>query len=185
MNKLLTLAIAALLCTAGLTPAQAAEDPALISFGAQAFDWFQMKDIQTELRVEYRGEKLIADFKPYASMAGIYCKADWFPFCEGDRSTGSGFFGGGMLLDIYFGNRIVLTPSFGPNYYTGGNRDLDLDSPLVFRGQLELAWRFDDYSRFGIAISRYDNLGLGDRNPGADSAGIYYSVPFDSLFGKD
>ena len=53
---------------------------------------------------------------------------------------------------------------------------------MEFRSQLEIAYRFDDRSRLGLAISHYSNASLGDTNPGTESAMIYYSVPLDKLF---
>ena len=99
-------------------------------------------------------------------------------------STGQGFIGAGVLMDIYFGRRFVVTPSFAPHLYFGGNDDLDLDYPLEFRSQLEAAYRFDDRSRIGIAVSHYSNASLGDTNPGTESAMLYYAVPIDKIFGN-
>lgn len=79
---------------------------------------------------------------------------------------------------------VALQPSFGAFYYIGGNKDLDLDYPLEFRMQLEFGYRFDDRSRLSLGVSRYENFGLGDSNPGVESAIIYYSMPFDMLFDR-
>jgi hypothetical protein len=67
-------------------------------------------------------------------------------------------------------------------YYTGGTADLDLGNEIIFRYQVEAAYRFDDRFRPGFALSRYDNLGLGDTNPGAESFTMYYSIPLDGWF---
>ena len=124
-------------------PAQA-EDPAFVTFGAAAFDWNNQEDLQVEYRLEYRGEKLLGPVKPVIALAGTLCPGRIFIFCEGKSTTGSGFFGGGALIDVYFGRRIVVSPSIAAFYYTGGTKDLDLDYPLQFRFQLEIAYRFDD-----------------------------------------
>lgn len=164
-------------------PAQA-DDPAFVTFGVGSFDWNNREDPQTEFRLEYRGEKLLGPIKPLIALAGTICPGRIINSCEGNSTTGNGFFGGGALIDVYFGRRIVISPSIGAFYYTGGNKDLDLDYPLQFRFQLELAYRFDDRSRIIAAVSRYENLGLGDSNPGVESGILYYSVPFDKLFGR-
>ena len=92
--------------------------------------------------------------------------------------------GAGVLIDLYFGRRIVVTPSFAPHIYFGGDDDLDLDYPLEFRSQLEVAYRLDDRSRLGLAVSHYSNASLGDTNPGTESAMLYYSLPLEGLFGR-
>ena len=163
-----TLSFLALLAPA--TARAASDDPAFLSFGAGAFDWNRQKDDGAEFRLEYRSDKkYLGALKPFAAAAA--------------SSTGNYFAGAGMLMDVYFGRRIVLTPSFAPHLYSGGNDKLDLDYWLQFRSQLELAYRFDDRSRLGLAVSHYSNASLGDSNPGTESAILYYSMPVGSLFG--
>ncbi len=153
---------------AAATGAQAqAGDPALLSMAAGGFDFNRQKDPGAEFRLEVRSARKFFFLKPFVALAGT--------------STGSGFFGAGVLLDVYFGRRIVVTPSFAPHYYVGGNSKLDLDFPIEFRSQLEIAYRFDDRSRLGLAISHYSNASLGDTNPGTESLMVYYSVPFSFL----
>ena len=165
-------------------PAMADDEPAFITIGGAYFGIIKGEDIQPEYRLEYRGKKLLGPIKPVIAAAGTACPGNVFSFCEGNHFTGSGFFGGGGMLDYYFGNRIVFSPSFGAFAYTGGNNDLDLDSPILFRYQLELGYRFDNRARLSVAISRYDNFGIGDTNPGVNSATLYYSIPTTVLFGK-
>lgn len=149
-------------------PAHAADDPAFLSFGAGAYDWNRKKDDGIEVRMEYRHDKkLLGLFKPFAAVA------------VSKNDTTQTFIGAGILMDIYLGKRIVITPSFAPHYYNGGNTKLDLDYPLEFRSQLEAAYRFDDRSRLGISVSHYSNASLGKTNPGTESALLYYSIPVD------
>lgn len=181
MNRnFFALLLIGLLCSGA--NARAADDPDFITFGAAAYDWVNVEDIQVEYRLEYRGRKLLGPVKPVVALAGTYCLGRVFKFCPGKGNTGSGFIGGGGLIDLFFGRRIVASPSLTVHYYTGGTDDLDLQSPVIFRFQVELAYRFDNRSRLGFAVSRYDNLGLGDRNPGTESATLYYSIPLDGLF---
>src|SRR3546814_8920873 len=72
----------------------------------------------------------------------------------------------GVLVDIYFGRRWVLTPSFAPGLYWKGNSDdpKDLGNTIEFRSQLELSYRFDDRSRLGIGFNHMSNASLGDRS---------------------
>ena len=92
-------------------------------------------------------------------------------------STSQGFVGAGVLIDLYLGRRVVVTPSFAPHYYWGGNDKLDLGHALEFRSQLEVAYRFDNRSRLGLAISHYSNASIGDTNPGTETATVYFSLP--------
>ncbi len=154
----------------GLTGPAIADDPAFISFSAGAYDWNRQKEEGAEFRLEYRSDTKLWEFKPFGAVAGT--------------STGQYFVGAGVLIDVFLGRRLVITPSFAPHFYTGGNKDLDLDYPLQFRSQLEVAYRFDDRSRLGVAVSHYSNASLGDSNPGTESALLYYSVPFNKLFGE-
>lgn len=146
-----------------------ADDPDFISFSAGMYDWNRQKDEGAEFRLEYRSDAKWWVFKPFVALSGT--------------STGQGFVGAGVLIDVFFGRRFVMTPSFAPHYYTGGNSKLDLGHALEFRSQLEVAYRFDDRARLGLAVSHYSNASIGDTNPGTESALVIYSVPFSNLFG--
>jgi hypothetical protein len=154
--------------TAGLPSAALADDPAFLSVGAGAYDWNRQKDQGVEVRVEYRHDKkILGPLKPFVAAA------------VSQNDTTQTFVGVGVLMDVYFGNRFVVTPSFAPHYYHGGNSKLDLDYALEFRSQLEMAYRFDDRSRLGLAVSHYSNASLGKTNPGTESAILYYSYPVE------
>jgi lipid A 3-O-deacylase len=142
------------------------DDPAFVSLRAGYFDFNRSKDDGGIVGLEYRSDYKLWVFKPFAS-------ADFAKTDNGHH----GFVGAGLLMDIYFGNRFVLTPSFAPHYYFGGNRKLDLDYALEFRSQLEAAYRFDDRSRLGLALSHYSNASIGDTNPGTEVVSLYYSIP--------
>lgn len=144
-----------------------ADDPAFFSFAGGAFDWNRQKDQGAEFRFEYRHDQKFFFFKPFLAGAGT--------------TTGSGFIGAGILLDVYLGNRFVLTPSVAPHYYWGGNKKLDLGHELEIRSQLEVAYRFDDRSRLGLAVSHYSNASIGETNPGTESAMVYYSIPTTTI----
>lgn len=143
-------------------------DPAFIAIGGGLYDWNRQKDEGGEFRLEYRHDQFLFGLvKPFIAVAFT--------------TTDSQFIGAGILMDIYLHPRLVVTPSFAPHYYNGGNTKLDLDYPLQFRSQLEIAYRFDDRSRLGIAVSHYSNASLGDTNPGTESATLYYAIPVSAL----
>ena len=56
--------------------------------------------------------------------------------------------------------------------------------PLEFRSQIEFAYRFDDRSRLGLAVSHMSNASIANENPGTESAILYYSVPLSRIFGN-
>ncbi len=167
--KTLMLAVAMISGVGASFPAFA-DDPDFLSFSAGSYDWNRQKEQGAEFRLEYRSDTKLWVFKPFAALAAT--------------STGQGFLGAGVLVDVFLGRRFVVTPSFAPHFYTGGNSKLDLDYPVEFRSQLEVAYRFDDRSRLGLAVSHYSNASLGDTNPGTESAMLVYSVPFNNIFGN-
>jgi len=146
-------------------------DPEFLSVAVGAFDFNRKKDEGLEFRLEYRSDKKVLNyFKPFG--AGAY------------SFSGHGFLGGGLLMDLYFGRRWVVTPSLAPHLYFGGDSNLDLDFPLQFRSQLEVAYRLDNRERIGLALSHYSNASLGSDNPGTESIMVYYSLPLNSNLGR-
>lgn len=153
---------------AGTSTPAVADDPAYLSMGVGTYDWNRQKDEGVEVRVEYRHDKkFFGMLKPFVAAA------------VSKNTSTQAFLGAGVLMDIYLGKRFVVTPSFAPYLHTGGNDKLDLDYGLQFRSQVELAYRFDDRSRLGLAVSHYSNASLGKSNPGTESAILYYSHPVD------
>ncbi len=170
IGRLVGAALGAMACL-GLAPAMAQSrgDPAFLAFTAGWFD-ANLKDNQAfEGRLEWRGgdaDKLWI-FKP---LAGAMATSDGAVY---------GF--AGVLVDVYFGNRIVMTPSFAPGLYSNGGGK-DLGHVIEFRSAIELAYRFDDRSRLGIGISHMSNAGIGDQNRGEETIYVTYSLPIDTLF---
>lgn len=144
-----------------------ADDPAFITLSAGAYDFNKKHEDGGEFRLEYRSDQKLWELKPFAAVAGT--------------TTGSFFVGAGVLMDIYFGNRFVVTPSFAPHYYSKGGADFDLGHELEFRSQLEFAYRFDDRSRLGLAVSHYSNASIGDHNPGSETLSLNYSIPTTAI----
>lgn len=165
--KRIVCAMIAGLALLATTPAWSADDPDFLAIGAGWYDWNREKDETAELRLEYRSDQKWWIFKPFGAL--------------GATLDGSLFAGAGVLVDVYFGRRFVLTPSFAPHLYHKGNSKVDLDYPLEFRSQIEAAYRFDDRSRIGIAVSHYSNAGLGKHNPGTEVATVYYEIPLSKL----
>jgi lipid A 3-O-deacylase len=146
-----------------LSPAAAyADDPPFLTVGLGWYDVNRQVDEATEFRAEYRHDKKIWIVKPFAGVMGT--------------TDGAVYGYGGFLTDIFFGRRIVLTPSLAAGYYSDGN-GRDLGHAIEFRSSIELAYRFDDRSRLGIAFYHLSNAHLGDTNPGTEILGVVYSIP--------
>ncbi|GHD41836.1 hypothetical protein GCM10017083_06170 [Thalassobaculum fulvum] len=165
MRRLL-LGLAALL--AATLPA-AAEEPSFISLGVGYYDLFDDQSAG-EARLEYRfseANKLLF-FTPFVGVTA---------------TTDGGTYGyGGIGVDVFFGRRWVATPNFAVGLYGNGDGK-DLGHAIEFRSGLEVAYRFDDYSRLGLSFTHISNAGLDERNPGVESLVLVYSMPFDRLFG--
>ena len=154
--------------TAALWAAPAAsDDPAFVTVGLGYYDWYEKEADTVDFRLEYRhGDKLWI-FKPWAGVEGT--------------ADGAIYGVAGVLVDLFFGRRIVVTPSLGAGlYYDGDGKDLG--GLIEFRSQLEIAYRFNDRSRLGLAVSHISNAGLGDDNPGTEIVTLYYSAPLHNIF---
>lgn len=150
------------------TPASA-QDPAFLSFSAGYFDANRQKDTAAELGVQYRHDEKLWIFQP---MAGAMVTTD-----------GATNIYAGISLDIFFGNRVVVRPSFAPGlYFKGGGHDLG--HVVEFRSGIEIAYRFDDRSRLGLELYHLSNAHLGSKNPGEESIVLHYSIPTSKLFGR-
>ena len=141
-------------------------DPPHIALGAGAFDITPShhRDSKTaaELRAEYRYGDVFWILSPFIGTAGT--------------SDGAFYGYGGFGIDINFGPSLVLTPNVAAGYFARGNGTA-LGSWVEFRSGAELAYRFADQSRLGIAIHHTSNAGLTKQNPGEQSAVLMYSVP--------
>lgn len=147
-----------------------AEEPAFLALSGGTYD---VNDSFTagEFRAEYRlaeRHKLWV-FTPFIGVMG---------------TTDSAVYGyAGIGMDVFFGRRVVLTPNFAVGAYHDGDGK-NLGHTVEFRSGLELAYRFDDRSRLGIAVHHISNASLGDSNPGTESVVLTYAIPMDSLIGR-
>ena len=147
--------------------AQAGDDPSFIAFHAGGFD---VNDDETagQLNIEYRSDWDDWYFKPFAGVMA---------------TTDAAIYGyAGIMLDIYFGRRIVLTPNFAAGLYSDGDGK-DLGSVIEFRSGIELAYRFDNRTRLGVAFHHISNASIDDVNPGTETLTLVLSLPLNNLFG--
>lgn len=166
-KSLLAAIIAFWLCIFVCATAAQAGDPDLLSVSLGAFDTFD-NETAVEGRVEYRSDKKLWNFKPFSGFMATSDKALY------------GYLG--VLIDFYFGHRLVITPSFAPGAWSRGDGK-DLGHWIEFRSQVEFAYRLDDRSRIALSISHMSNAGLDSTNPGEESLVLTYAVPFSTLLG--
>ena len=160
---------AAVLCTgAAVANAQTLQidDPSFVSLGAGVFDVFH-EEPAGEFRGEFRSNyKLLGFLKP---LVGLMATTDRAVY---------GY--GGFGVDLYFGPRWVLTPSAAVGAYDEG-QGKKLGSVFEFRTGAELAYRFDDRSRLGLALHHISNAGITERNPGTETLMLIFSIPLTLL----
>ena len=144
-----------------VSPARA-DDPDFLAFSLGGFDVNDNEE-EAEVRLEYRSDIRLWFFKPFSGLA---------------ITSDSAVYGyGGVLVDVFFGRRLVASPSFAVGLYHDG-AGMDLGPAVEFRSQIELAYRFDSRARVGLSFSHTSNAGLDDRNPGTEALTLTYAVPF-------
>lgn len=158
---LTALFLAAVMAASPGLDARAQDDPHFLTLGVGYYDINDDMDA-AEFRAEFRAANKFWIFKPLAGLMATTDKA---------------FYGyAGVLVDVYFGRRVVLTPSFAAGLYEDGDGK-DLGHVVEFRSSLELAWRFDDRSRIGLNFYHISNASLSDNNPGTEVLSVSYSIP--------
>jgi hypothetical protein len=142
-----------------------AGDPEFLSMGAGVFD---LNDdwLSGAFQLEYASDKKLWVFHP---IAGVMFNTD-----------GGGDVYAGVGVDLFFGNRWVVTPSFAPSAYWRGSSK-NLGQILEFRSSIDVAYRFDDRSRLGLELYHLSNAGLDKHNPGTQVLLMKYSVPFAKI----
>ncbi len=156
----------ALAIAAGAPGGVRADDPSFLTLGVGYFDMNKQDNDAVDFRLEYRHGQKFWIFKPWIGVEAT--------------SDGAVYGAAGVLIDVFLGNRVVLTPSFGAGYYEEGDGK-DLGHEIEFRSQIEVSYRFDDRSRLGLAFSHISNASIGADNPGVEILNVYYSVPLEGL----
>ena len=164
MRQIVSLMAAAALLwgTAGAETARA-DEPAFLAASAGGFD-INDDDTSIEFRLEYRSDYRLWHIGP---MIGLMANTD------------GGVYGyGGLFLDIFLGKRWVVMPNAAVGGYRRGDSK-NLGSILEFRTGVEIAYRFEDKSRLGLAFQHISNAGIDDENQGTESLVLTYAIPFN------
>lgn len=80
-----------------------------------------------------------------------------------------------LKYDLLFGDRLVLTPSFGGGWFN--NEGIDLGHDIEFRSGIELSCRLRNEHRVGVALHHLSNGGIAAKNPGTESLVLTLSIP--------
>lgn len=150
-----------LMIALALAPAAMADDPSFLALSAGGFD-VNDNEGAAETSIEFRWNRKFLGFKPMIGLMG--------------NSKGGIYGYGGINLDIYLGRRWVVMPNFAIGGYRRGSSK-DLGNVLEFRSGFEFAYRFDDRSRLGLALSHISNASISNNNPGTESLVVTYSIP--------
>ena len=142
-------------------------DPPRLALGVGAFDFTPGRARPNSgTAAEFRGEYRFGD--------------QWWiiaPFIGVSATSDGAFYGyGGFGFDINFTPNLVLTPNAAAGYFARGS-GTNLGSWWEFRTGAELAWRFADQKRIGVAVTHTSNAGLTRHNPGEQSIVLMYSIP--------
>ena len=152
-----------------LAPPARAQDPSFLMLSGGYYDFNRQKKPTGEVGLQYRSHLKLWVFQP---MVGIM-----------QNFRGSTDVYAGISLDVFFGNRFVVRPSFAPSYYHRGGGE-DLGYALEFRSAIALEYRFDDRSRLGLELYHISNASLGKINPGEESLNLTYALPVSKIFGN-
>jgi len=142
-------------------------DPPLFALSIAHRGLRRSTEFASEAGLEYRSAERLWILKPFGGVMA--------------NSAGTVYAFAGLLLDIYWGEHFVLTPSLAGGFYSAG-QGKDLGSPIEFRSQVELSYLFLSSSRIGIGMNHISNAKLGRVNPGIEGLSIIISTP--GVFGR-
>jgi lipid A 3-O-deacylase len=167
-RRIVLAAVFALLLAAP-TAGFAADDPDFIHFGAGWYDFQRPKTQSAEFDIAYRSDYKLWFLKPHGGLLAT--------------SDGQVYGYGGLLFDLYFGNRFVITGSTAVGLWGQGASKKDLGHIVEFRSGLDFGYRFDDRSRLALGIYHISNTGLwAKHNPGEETALLSYQIPINKVF---
>ncbi|HXX83214.1 MAG TPA: acyloxyacyl hydrolase [Casimicrobiaceae bacterium] len=141
------------------------DGPDEIAFEAGGFDVVKNVQPAAAFGLEYRiGKSLLWKLRPFVG-AGVTTQGSFYGY-------------GGIRVATYWGERLVITPSFAVGGYGhGSGKDLG-DPPVIGRFGIDVEYRLDNDMRVGIAYHHISNgkvLGQST-NPGTEVIGLTLSV---------
>lgn len=146
-------------------PAMAADNTGFVHVNAGYIGLLNRAEDTLRYGLEYR-HKPMTDWLIRPAFGGVITEHD------------SRYIYAGIRRDFDLSQRWIFTPGFDLTSYRKGN-GIDLGTELEFRTSLELAFRFSNAWRVSLAFYHLSNGGIGDRNPGTNSAVMAVQVPID------
>jgi hypothetical protein len=120
-----------------------------------------------------------AEFQPGTKIAGFLQ-----PLFGAMVTTDGTMFGyGGVGVPFHLGERIFVMPSVAVGAYKEGAGH-DLGQTLAYRAGAEIAYEFDDKSRFGINAHMISNGHSLDKNDYTGIVALTYTVPVGMFSGE-
>lgn len=114
-------------------------------------------------QLEYRFSTGWSGFRPQAGF-----------FVTADSAT---YLYGGIGYPFAINDNWSVIPSISAGYYNNG-ADKDLGYDVEFYSQLRLEYRLAGNARIGLGIGHISNANIVDKNPGAETAYLSYSIGF-------
>ncbi len=129
-----------------------------------ALGGFDISDSGSALaQVEYRFNTDWSGFRP---RAGLFVAEDSVAYVYG-----------GVGYPFAINEQWSLTPSVSAGYYNqGAGKDLGFE--LEFYSQLRLEYQLSSDAKVGLGIGHISNASIGDRNPGAETLYLSYSIAY-------
>ena len=87
---------------------------------------------------------------------------------------------GGLGLPFKVADHVMMMPSVAVGAYDKGDNGFDLGQTLALRIGTELAYEFDDKSRFGLSFHVLSNGSFSQANR-TEMLGLTYTVPLETL----
>jgi len=98
------------------------------------------------------------------------------------NTRGDAYAYAGLQMDVpLYQDRLWFIPGAAAGAFAQGD-GRDLGGALEFRTSAEIAYRFDNNQRLGVAISHLSNAGIYDSNPGTEMITVHYSIPVSQIW---
>lgn len=131
-------------------------------------DFIDDEEPSMEIGGEYRFAAMNFGIRP---TLGVYVTTD-----------GAAYGYGGINWEVpMIDNELYLIPNFMVGAYGEGSGK-DLGGAIQFRSGIEIAYQMPNQHRLGLAINHISNASIYDKNPGAETLLINYSIPVGQLF---
>lgn len=127
--------------------------------------------------VSYENSSTVFNLEYYLSKKILTYVQPSFGFLGTSENAYYGYFG--LSMDLFFGKCrcFLITPSLAAGWYIDGD-DIKMGNRIQFKSGGDFTYKFKNNVRISLGIFHLSNAGLGDNNPGAETAIIRYQIPF-------